>query len=100
MKYVLTNSEERDSRHRRRLRKELEMRQVDVIATALIVVGAVNWGLVGFAGFDLVAAVFGMEFGQRSALTSVVYGLVGLAGVYRLVAWNGVHGRALPVAHR
>jgi uncharacterized membrane protein YuzA (DUF378 family) len=76
------------------------MRQVDVIATVLVVVGALNWGLVGFAGFDLVAALFGMHFGERSALTSVIYGLVGLAGVYRAVAWNGLQSRALPIGTR
>ena len=76
------------------------MRQVDVIATALLVVGALNWGLVGFARFDLVAALFGMQFGETSALTSVIYGLVGIAGVYRAVAWKGVHGSAVPLATR
>jgi uncharacterized protein len=65
------------------------LRQLDVVATVLLVVGAVNWGLVGLARFDLVAALFGMQFGETSALTSVVYALVGLAGVYRLIAWNG-----------
>ena len=76
------------------------MRQIDVIATVLLVVGALNWGLVGLARFDLVAALFGMRFGETSALTSVIYGLVGLAGVYRAVAWKGVHGRTLPLAAR
>ena len=65
------------------------MRQLDVVATVLLVVGAVNWGLVGLARFDLVAALFGMQFGETSALTSVIYGLVGLAGVYRAIAFNG-----------
>jgi uncharacterized membrane protein YuzA (DUF378 family) len=64
------------------------MRQVDALATLLLVVGAVNWGLVGFARFDLVAELFGMRFGETSAVTSIIYGLVGLAGVYRLIAWN------------
>jgi uncharacterized membrane protein YuzA (DUF378 family) len=76
------------------------MRQLDGIATTLLVVGALNWGLVGFARFDLVAALFGMQFGETSALTSVIYGLVGIAGVYRAVAWKGVHGGTLPVATR
>jgi uncharacterized membrane protein YuzA (DUF378 family) len=66
------------------------MRQIDVLATVLLVVGALNWGLVGLMRFDLVAALFGMQFGETSALTSVIYGLVGLAGVYRAVAFNGV----------
>jgi uncharacterized protein len=65
------------------------MKQIDVIAAVLVVVGALNWGLVAVARFDLVAALFGMQFGETSALTSVVYALVGLAGVYRLFAWNG-----------
>ena len=81
-------------------RRESEMRHVDVIATTLLVVGALNWGLVGFARFDLVAALFGMKFGETSALTSVIYGLVGIAGVYRAVAWNGTHGRTMPLATR
>jgi uncharacterized membrane protein YuzA (DUF378 family) len=41
-----------------------------------------------------------MRFCETSALTSVIYGLVGLAGVYRAVAWKGVHGRTLPLAAR
>ena len=70
------------------------MRQIDAIATLLLVVGALNWGLVGIARFDLVAALFGMTFGQTSALTSVIYGLVGIAGVYRALAWTGATSRA------
>ena len=70
------------------------MRQVDVLATVLLIVGALNWGLAGLARFDLVAALFGMQFGETSALSSAVYVLVGLAGVYRLVAWNGIASNA------
>ncbi len=40
------------------------MKQLDVVATTLIVVGALNWGLVAVARFDLVAALFGMHFGE------------------------------------
>jgi uncharacterized membrane protein YuzA (DUF378 family) len=74
------------------------MRQINVIATTLLIVGALNWGLVGLARFDLVAALFGMQFGETSALTSVIYGLVGIAGVYRAVAWKGVRGQTVPIA--
>jgi uncharacterized membrane protein YuzA (DUF378 family) len=69
------------------------MKQLDVLATVLVVVGALNWGLVGFARFDLVAALFGMQFGETSPLTSIVYGLVGLAGVYQAVAFKGMPRR-------
>ena len=51
------------------------------VAGALTVVGALNWGLVALARFDLVAAVAGLDFGETNAVTRVVYGLVGLAGV-------------------
>ncbi|MFC7373232.1 DUF378 domain-containing protein [Fictibacillus iocasae] len=50
-------------------------------ALALVIIGAVNWGLIGFFQFDLVATIFG---GQDAALARIVYGLVGLAGLYCL----------------
>jgi uncharacterized membrane protein YuzA (DUF378 family) len=49
-----------------------------LVAFVLVVVGAVNWGLVGLAQFDLVAALFG---GPASVLSRIVYSLVGLAGL-------------------
>ena len=49
---------------------------------ALVVIGAVNWGLVALAEFDLVAFVVGLQFGETNALSRVVYGLVGLSGLY------------------
>ena len=74
------------------------MKLLDVLATVLLVVGAVNWGLVGLARVDLVAALFGMRFGETSALTSVIYALVGLAGVYGAIAWTALGRPALPAA--
>ena len=58
------------------------MKKIDVLALALVVVGAFNWGLVAVAKFDLVATIFAMEFGETNAATRVVYGLVGLSGVF------------------
>jgi uncharacterized membrane protein YuzA (DUF378 family) len=51
------------------------------IALVLTVIGALNWGLIGFFQFDLVAAIFS---GQDTALARIVYGLVGLAGLINL----------------
>ncbi|MFO1444923.1 DUF378 domain-containing protein [Bacillus sp. Bva_UNVM-123] len=48
------------------------------IVLALTIIGAINWGLIGFFQFDLVAAIFG---GQTSFLSRVIYGLVGLSGL-------------------
>src|SRR5215203_4643528 len=58
------------------------MRMVNIITLLLVIVGAVNWGLVGLFQFDLVAALFG---GQQAALSRIVYVLVGLSGLYQLV---------------
>jgi len=57
------------------------MRALDTVALVLLIVGGLNWGLVGLFDFDLVAAIFG----EGSALSRVVYTLVGLAAVYSLV---------------
>lgn len=61
------------------------MRKLDLAAIALVVVGALNWGLVAVAEFDLVAALFGLEFGQTNAATRIVYGLVGVSAVWVIV---------------
>ena len=69
------------------------MRTVDVVAAVLLVVGGLNWGLVGIAHFDLVSAIFGMRFGETSMLSSVVYGLVGLAALYQAVSFKAIQRR-------
>ncbi|QKS72164.1 DUF378 domain-containing protein [Paenalkalicoccus suaedae] len=48
-------------------------------ALTLVIIGAINWGLIGFFRFDLVAAIFG---GQAAGLSRFIYALVGLAGLY------------------
>ena len=58
------------------------MKKLDWVATALLLVGGLNWGLVALAQFDLVAWIFGLDFGETNAATRIVYGLVGLAAVY------------------
>ena len=57
------------------------MHILKAVALLLVIVGAVNWLLVGIAQFDLVAAITGATFGETNALSSVVYILVGLSGV-------------------
>ena len=58
-------------------RKEVE--SMDRVSLILVIIGAINWGLIALFQFDLVAALFG---GQDALLSRVVYGLVGLAGLY------------------
>jgi uncharacterized membrane protein YuzA (DUF378 family) len=76
------------------------MKLIDVVAAVLVIVGALNWGLVGVARVDLVAALFGQSFGAVSALTAVVYGLVGVAGLYHALFWKRVQSRWMqPASH-
>jgi uncharacterized protein len=72
------------------------MKSLHWIALLLVIVGAVNWGLVGLFQFDLVAALFG---GQAAPLSRVVYALVGLSGVVvaaTSAALAGPRGVAVP----
>lgn len=57
------------------------MRVLNIVALILIIVGGLNWGLVGFFEYNLVDALFG----EGSALSRTIYGLVGLAAVYKAV---------------
>ncbi|HEY6961421.1 MAG TPA: DUF378 domain-containing protein [Gaiellaceae bacterium] len=58
------------------------MKKLDLAALTLVVVGGLNWGLVGLAKFDLVATICGgLDFGQTNAVSRIVYGLVGIAAV-------------------
>jgi uncharacterized membrane protein YuzA (DUF378 family) len=63
------------------LRRNLRMNALQRIALLLTIIGAINWGLIGFFQFDLVAAIFG---GQDSVLSRIIYGLVGIAGLINL----------------
>ena len=54
------------------------MKVIDTIALVLIIVGAINWGLVGLFQFNLVDAIFG----TMSAISRVIYTLVGISGLW------------------
>lgn len=76
----------RDRRHiperRSNLRSgnESRMNALDWIAMALLIIGGINWGLVGLFNFNLVAAIFG----EMSTLSRIVYTLVGLSALYSI----------------
>jgi len=57
------------------------MSAIQRIALILTIIGAINWGLIGFFQFDLVASIFG---GSNTALSRIIYGLVGIAGLVNL----------------
>ena len=52
---------------------------MDKLALVLMIIGALNWGLIGIFQFDLVASVFG---GMDAVISRIVYTLVGLAGIW------------------
>lgn len=61
---------------------------LDYFALTIVIIGAVNWGLIGFFGFDLVAWLFG----SMSWISRIVYGLVGLCGLYLLSFYGRLSG--------
>ncbi len=65
------------------------MKTLDVVAAVLLVIGGLNWGLIGVAQFDLVAALFG----SMSLLSQVVYGMVGIAAAYQALQWKSIQRR-------
>ncbi len=54
------------------------MKVIDKIALLLIIIGAINWGLIALFKFDLVAALFG----DMTVISRIVYGLVGISGLW------------------
>ena len=58
------------------------MKILNIVTLALVIIGGINWGLVGAFQFDLVAALFG---GQDAALARVVYVLVGLSALWQIM---------------
>lgn len=71
-----------------RERKRRNMKNVDMIATILVIVGAFNWGLIGLFDFDLIDYVFG-----RTWLDRLIYVLMGFAAIYKVVNWETLKTR-------
>lgn len=62
------------------------MKGLDYTLLTLVIIGAVNWGLIGFFQFDLVAFIFG----NMSWLSRIIYALVGLSGLYMISAYGRI----------
>lgn len=56
------------------------MKALDYIALILVIIGAINWGLVGFFGLDLVAFLFG----SMSVISRIIYAVIGICGLYAI----------------
>ena len=59
----------------------MERNWLDVVCLILIIVGAINWGLIGFFNLDLIS----MIFGNMSMISRIIFAVVGIAGIYSLV---------------
>ena len=64
---------------------------MDILALILVIIGAVNWGLVGFARFDLVAWIFG---GAGTIWARIIYTVVALAGIWCIALLFSPRGKA------
>ena len=60
------------------MRKMMGNKYLDGTALTIVIIGAINWGLIGLFRFDLVAFIFG----DMSWLTRVIYTIVGICGLY------------------
>ena len=56
------------------------MKYIDCIAHVLVIIGAINWGLIGFFDFNLVSLIFG----DMTVWSRIIYALVGIAGLYAI----------------
>jgi len=65
------------------------MKTIDIIVSVLLVIGGLNWGLVGIFNFDLVAKIFG----DMSIISRIVYILVGVSALYDIVEWKAIQRR-------
>ncbi len=62
----------------RKLKGGRRMKVIDKIALVIMIIGAINWGLIAIFNFDLVTAIFG----DMTILSRIVYGLVGISGLW------------------
>lgn len=60
------------------------MKGLSLLTLALVIIGALNWLLVGLFEFDLVAAIVGEDFGETNVISRIIYSLVGISGIYQL----------------
>lgn len=73
------------------------MKALDIIATSLVVIGGLNWGLVGLLNFNLVATIFG----DMTMLSRIIYTVVAICAIYLALQFRGMQSRwAVALARR
>ena len=66
----------------------MDSRGLDYTALVLTIIGAINWGLIGFFRFDLVAFVFG----DLTVVSRIIYAIIGIAGLYLISVFGRIRG--------
>ena len=67
------------------------MKTLDYILLTLVIIGAINWGLIGFLQFDLVRVLFG----DMSLLSRIIYAAVGIGGLYAISYYGRIRSQSL-----
>ena len=63
------------------------MKVIDYVLLTLVIIGAINWGLIGFLNFDLVRVIFG----DMSLFSRIIYAAVGIGGLYAISYYGRIH---------
>lgn len=64
----------------------MDSRGLDYFVLTIVIIGAINWGLIGFFGFDLISWLFG----NMTLLSRIIYGAVGICGLYMLSVFGRI----------
>ncbi len=64
----------------------MDSRGLDYFVLTIVIIGAINWGLIGFFGFDLISWLFG----SMTLLSRIIYGAVGICGLYMLSVFGRI----------
>lgn len=67
----------------------MENKFLQYFTLTIAIIGAINWGLIGFFNFNLVSSLFG----SMSAFSRIIYGLVGLCGLYLISFYGEIHNK-------
>lgn len=71
------------------------IRGVDWLAGALLLVGALNWGLIAFTSVDVLAGIGGLSFGETNVVNRFLYALIGLSGLWSILRLVQTRGQAI-----
>lgn len=91
-KYFHNKTEKKSQTNNRTIKggNHMDSRGIDYTILTIAIIGAVNWGLIGFFNFDLVAFIFG----DMTLFSRIIYGLVGISGLYLISLYGRINSMA------